>query len=108
MENFRYLVDRQSAEKSQFHDPALLRVQSLQTFESVIKRDQVNITRFGEIDGFLQRKLGYRGAAFRGAMFPGVVDQNAPHQLGCDTNELRPVLPSGVLLVHQLEVRLVN
>src|SRR5215471_16368515 len=55
MENFRYLVDRQSPKKSQLHDSTLLRVELLQTFDSVIEREQVNIARVREIDCFLHR-----------------------------------------------------
>ena len=37
-----------------------------------------------------------------------MVDQHPSHQLGRDGEELRAVLPVGVLLIHELEVGLVD
>ena len=39
---------------------------------------------------------------------PRVVNQDTPHQLGSNRQEMRPVLPSHVFLIHQVHVRLIN
>jgi hypothetical protein len=38
----------------------------------------------------------------------GVLDQDAPHSLGGRSEEVAAVLPAGIPLSHQPEVRLVN
>jgi len=47
-------------------------------------------------------------AAFGREMRPRVIDEDAPHQLGGDAEELRAILPVGLMLVDQAQVRLVD
>jgi len=47
-------------------------------------------------------------AAFLGVMAPAVVDEDAAHQLCCDTQELLPVLPTNFSLIGEAEIGLMH
>jgi hypothetical protein len=56
----------------------------------------------------VQRDLLDATAALLGVLGARVIDENAPHGLGGDTEELRAVLPLGASLVDEPEVRFVD
>ena len=37
-------------------------------------------------------------------MSPCMIHENAPHQLGCDTKKMRPILPTDILLINELQI----
>ncbi len=58
-------------------------------------------------DGVLERNPIAR-AALPGVMRPGVIDQDATHQVRGNREKLRAVLPLDPPLIDELQIRLVN
>ena len=95
-------LNRKTGEITQFYDPRLLRIEDRKPPENFLHRKDF----FRPIDAcahaeplLVQRDR--RAPAFAGGALPGVVHQDAAHQLCRDSYELSAMLPAGVVLVHQ-------
>jgi hypothetical protein len=79
--------------KTQLHNPALTLVEQCQVVQRAVQRQQVGGPLFGDDERLIQRKLLLPRAPFGGMPPFGVLDENAPHQLGRDTEKMRAVPP---------------
>lgn len=70
--------------------------------------EQVDLDGTDAFSGERQRNVLGAAAALLGNAIPGVVDQDAPHHDGGQTDELRPVTPVNLTLIEQTHVGLVN
>src|SRR4029453_15688171 len=105
------LLDGQAAEEPQFDDAALIGVERFELLQRRVERDRVEYVERGF------RRLQKRIAQFHvdgaAAMFltqlaPRVIDENPPHQLSGDREEVSAVLPVHLSLGKQLDVSLVD
>jgi hypothetical protein len=102
------LLDGETAEESQLDDAALLRVESLQGGEGFVQRDGIDVNRLGRRKALDERDPSHCASTFGSFPPPRVVDEDPPHQLRGDREEMRPVLPLHVTLIDQLQIRLVH
>ncbi len=108
-QNLGRLFYRESPKEAQFDDPALLRIHNSQFIQGIMHGQKIRIRLSGNTIRIRQREAVAVGAAALGCVaLAGMVDQNAAHQLGGNTQELRAVLPSRLPLVHQPQIGFVD
>jgi hypothetical protein len=98
--------NRQATEVSQFHNPALLGVESREFGQSVIQRDQVQASPVGLGNSFIQRKFPSPIPLSR-VSIAGIFDQDLPHQSRCYGKKMCSVFEVRLLL-HEAEIRLID
>ena len=101
----RSFFDRKPAEKSQLDNAALLFIQFCQFVQRVVKGDQIETTGL-EVERFIQRQP-QSAIALGGAPAARVLDQNLPHQLSADGQEMLPVLKLTCALFFQTQISFV-
>ena len=80
-------------------------MQAIQRFVEFVKGD---FGYRGDSDVVFNREYLSISAAFLGALVTSMVDQNAPHELGGDAEEVGSALPVDARLIYQLHVCFVD
>src|SRR5438552_10605822 len=101
--NFGALLDRQAAKELHFNDSALLWIDLSQSFERVIKGNDVRRSLLRDGHSVIQCNLARATAALCVGVTARVIDQDAPHQLRGNSEEVGAVLPMNVLAIDQPE-----
>lgn len=73
-----------------------------------MKGKHVKIVCVGWRSCFIERDPGDAATPFGRAALPCMLDQNASHQLCCDREEMRPVLPVNLACAEKTEESLVG
>jgi hypothetical protein len=79
----------------------LLRINGGEAGQRVIERYQVRRALLRQHGSLVKRHLHRTATALGVAMLSGVVDQDAPHQLSGDAEEVSAVLPPNPPLIHE-------
>src|SRR5208283_5978109 len=105
LKHIRGFFDGKTAEESQLHNATLLPVEFGQFIQSVVESNYVQAAALER-----QPIQGYAIAAIPlgGVAAARVLDQNLPHQLGADGQEMSSVLEFGRALFLQPQVSLVH
>lgn len=101
------LFDGEPAEEPQFHELALAWIQLRQPLKRRIQRQDVDVERVG-LRIAVPKRHPHVSPALEGVMRPRVVDEDPPHDVCRNREELRPILPSDLTLVNDPEVGLVD
>ena len=104
----RDVVEGQPAEKSQLHHAALARIERRQLGQRRVQIEEVDVWRVVVRDGAVERQARPSAGPFGHLAPPGVIYQDPAHHLGRQGEEMRSILPIGVPLVDESEVRLVD
>src|SRR5262249_54309976 len=83
-------------------------IEFCQSFQRFIKREELVGALVRSVKRFIERDNLAAAVAFSGQPRPSMINQNAPHRLGGDAEEVGAVLPSYVSLIYQLDVSLVR
>ena len=102
----RSFFDGKTAEKSQLDNAALLRIKFGQFVQSVVESDHVDAPGL-ERQSVIQRQ-SVASIPLGGIAAARVLDQNLPHQLGADGQEMLAVLELSCPLFLQAQIRLVH
>jgi len=99
-------LDAEPSEKSQFHQPRVVRIQFVEPPKDFIQRERVDRRRArrGHVGHAQVHALTL---AFGGGLAARVVDQHLTHRLGGDGAEMRPAFPT-VARADQLDVSLMH
>lgn len=97
--DFRRLLNRQSAEETQFYNAALLRVEARQNCERFIKQKEINVRFVVKSDCLIERKA-IPGGAFCSPVFARMVNEDLPHEVRGDAEEVSAVFPIRIRLVN--------
>ena len=87
---------------------ALAAIQGRQACESVVQLGEYGGVRFLDPQRFIEFDRTCAAAAFRGQPGARMVNQQLAHHPGRDSEEMRPVLESGLPRVNQLEIGLMD
>jgi hypothetical protein len=102
------LIDRHPSKRPKLDDLREARVNPLQPSEREIEREHRKPACGGDFIDVLERHPLRVIAAFRGAVPPRVIDQDAAHHLGGDPVEVRAASPVDIALFDEAQVCLVN
>src|SRR5258708_40136243 len=98
----------QPAKNSQFHVLPLFFINLCQSLQSLVEGYDIELRCTGNCHGVFKWNPYVGTATFRALPGAGMVDKNPSHQLRCDTEELRTILPMNILLIDQTQIRLMN
>ncbi len=104
-------LDREPAEEAQLHDAGLDLVELFQSLQCLIERQRIDDVdrRLGRHRlRVLERHVHRAAAALVPQLAARVIDEDAPHHLRGDGEEMSAILPVDVALIEQLHVRLVD
>ena len=102
-------LEREAAEKPQFGDLPLALIQRRKALEGGVEIEHVDVERrHGHRRRIVQRHVDSARAALLGAPGAGAVNEDAPHHLRRDGEELRTILPGRAALIDEPDVRLVH
>jgi hypothetical protein len=87
---------------------ALLRIEFGEAAESFIQCDDIRGLPLGNSSRFFQKYLLKAVAALLRVMAAAVVDQDTPHQLCGDAQELLPIFPTNFSLIRQAKISLMH
>ena len=106
----RGLVDGQAAEEPQFDDAGLIGVQLFELLERPVEIERIDgvDSPAGRGQGVIEVEWQAPTTSLLPEVTAGVVDEDAPHQLGGDGEEVASVLPVDGPLAEQLQVRLID
>ena len=104
----RRLCDRQAPKRPQLHDLREAGINSLEPSQREIEREHRNLGCGGGFIDLLERHSLRIIAAFRGAVPPRVIDEDAAHHLCRDPVEVRTAPPVDVPLFDEAQVGLVH
>src|SRR5581483_11548712 len=107
-EDLSRIFNRKSAEKFQFNDLSLLRIELRERFQCIVQGDHIHVRLLGALFGLFQSQLTSASATLVGAMGSRMVHEDLPHQLCRDCEKMSAVLPLGNLLIRETYIRLVN
>ena len=98
-----------TAEESQFGNATLARIERGEPIQRGVKIEQVDlIRRECGVIRVTQRHASPASRALRSQAGTRVIDENAAHHLRDHRQELCPVLPVGIPLIDETEIRLVH
>jgi len=101
-------VNTQAAEKPHLHKLGLLRIEFGEAAESFIQCHDIRGFPLGNSSRFFQKYLLKAVAALLRVMAAAVVDQDTPHQLCGDAQELLPIFPTNFSLIRQAKISLMH
>ena len=101
------LLRSKTPEKSQFDYLADARILHLKPMEGLFQKEKLVGFILPKDERFIEGQRVDTSAPLLSTMFPGVVDKNAPHDLGCDAEEVRSIAPIGLPLIHKFQIRFV-
>ncbi len=110
-EMFKYARDLfvvQAAEVAQLNDLAAARIHFRKTLQSFVQTNHFRSRGARNGGGFVERDLLRAAAAFCIGMTARVIDQNTPHDLCRDGEEVRTIGPVHVSLIDEANVSLVD
>lgn len=93
---------------AQLHHTGCARIDFLEPLQGLIQRQKVSGLRGCQVEIVIDLNVNLSPAAFLGKIRPRVVDQDAPHRLGGDREEMRPILPVAIRLRDQAKVGFVH
>ena len=102
------LLDAQSAKEAQFDDTSFAGINFSQRVEGIIKCHELFRTTASQIRELVEIHPLGAAASFGRQSAACPVQQNMPHDLGGDCEEMGTVLPINILDVDQLQVGLVD
>ena len=102
------LFDREAAKVPQLNHARFLFVEGRQGFQRVVERDELGAPFDGAVYVFIQGKLLEILPAFFRVVFARMIHQQPAHYLGCNAEEVSPVLPVHSRLVDQTQVSFMN
>ena len=111
LRNIKYAGDFlvvQAAEVTQFHNLAAPWIHFRQTFQSFVESNHFRSGQTRDRGSFVERNLLRAAAAFGVRVTARVIDQNTPHNLRRDGEEVRTIGPMHVPLIDETNVSLVN
>jgi hypothetical protein len=106
--HFRRFLHGEPAEETQLHHPALLRVYLFQLRQRLIYGEQVYVALGCNRHCLVERNAMLATTSLESAAAASMANQNPPHHLRSNAEELRPVLPFHSVLVNQSEINLVH
>jgi hypothetical protein len=101
------LFDGEPAEEPELDELTLPWVSLRQPLQRRVKRQDVHVHGIGFRLAVLERHP-HVSASFERAMRPRMIDQEPPHGVRGNREEVRPILPFDLTLVNELQVRLVD
>jgi hypothetical protein len=107
MQHPRDLLVVETAKVSQLNYLAASRIALGETLQCFVQTHQFTALIGSNCRNFLERDLLRAAAALRVSMTPRVIDQNAPHDLRRDREEVGTIRPVHILLIDQANVRFV-
>src|SRR6266436_178134 len=107
-QHFRGVVDRESPEEAQFHDPALLLVELSQILQGFVEHDHIEIRLRREHGTLVQSHLAGVSSTLSCLVTTCILDQNLAHETGGYSEKVRAILPLGELMSHQSVVCFMN
>jgi hypothetical protein len=107
-QRLRRLLHAHPAEVAQFDDLRLAWIEPGQFVKRIVQRHQRSRFRRRKDQALIEREHVRAAAALPPAQLARVIHQDMPHQPRGHAQELRPVLPVHLRLVHQLEIGLVH
>lgn len=103
------VLQGETAEEPEFHDPALARVESLEGPERIVERHEIRIGYHrGHLVGMGQRDAEAGALPAKAAALARHVNQDPAHDLASDREEMGAILPAGPLPGRQAQVRFVD
>src|SRR5215470_11072384 len=99
-QDFSHFFQRHSTEIFQLNDAPLFGIEFSQSFQSVIKREELVGALVRNVNPFIERDDRAAAAALSSEPRPGMINQNAAHRLGGDGEKVGAVLPTYVLLIY--------
>jgi hypothetical protein len=102
------LVHGQAAKETQFDDLTLSRVQFSEAMQSGVHLKQLGRLFRRKNKAFVKRNDWPPTATLFSQVSAGVIDQNVPHDLGGNREEVRTILPTRRGLLHQSQVGFVD
>lgn len=106
--DFGGLFDGESTEEAEFDELGLVGIEGLEAVECFVEFVEGDFGNRGDTDVVFDGKDLRIAATFLGALVAGVIDEDAAHELGGDTEEVGPALPVNACLIDQLHVRFVD
>ncbi len=100
-QNVCCLFNREAAEIAQLNHARFLFVESCQGFERVVECDEFRAAFDGAIDVFIQGEFLKVLAALFCVVLARVVDEQAAHNLGGNSEKMSPVLPINSRLIYE-------
>jgi len=104
-------LDVEPGEEPELDDPGLTFIEPGERFERGVQAQKLVEVKGGIVrrrQGFRQRDTLPAAAPFFPSSTTGVVDEEAPHDVGTDGEKMRAATPVHSGLIDQLQVRLVN
>jgi hypothetical protein len=101
-------LGREPPKATQLDDSALTRVDPGQARQRIVECHHIDVPDAGLVDHLAERERYMRAAALRGVAAASVVDENTPHQLRRDCEEVRPILPAYLALIDDAHVDLMD
>lgn len=98
----------ESTKKPQFNHPALARVDFSKCTERIIELQKIARLLRSIHECLIERCFGRTSATFRTLVNSGHVDENSPHQLRGDREEMSSILPINIRPANQPDVCLIN
>ncbi len=95
------LFNGEASEVAQLNHARFLLVEVCQGFERIVERDEFGATFDRAIDVFIQGEFLKVLAAFLRVVLARVVDEQATHYLGGNSEKMGPVLPIHSRLIHE-------
>ena len=108
MEHFGGFFDCQPSEETQFHDAAFSRINLLERAQCIIDGDKVRRSLAGNQIYILKGDLFPISSAFLVVLGASVVNEDAPHRLCSDGEEMRAILPLHIPAINQMQVCFVD
>ena len=97
-DGFGGFIDAHSAEEAHLDDPGFPGVNPGKLTECSVKRKEIRVTGMGERNGLIEGNPRERTSALQAPSLACVVYKDLPHEIGCDAEEMGPVLEIRQLL----------
>src|SRR5438309_9030748 len=107
IQHFGRLLDAEAAEETHLHNLHFTRIEPRQSSHGIIERHQIGTPLAVYNRHRFQRDMLQVAASFQ-IVSPGILHENASHQLRRYREKVRPVLPPHSLVIHQAHIGLVD
>lgn len=101
-------VEGKAAEEAEFDDFGFAGVLEGEGVQGVIKGFEVAAAGRGEADDFVEAELFGTGTAFGAFAFADLINEDLPHEMGSDSEEVGPAFPIGEFLGDEAKVGFVD
>src|SRR4051794_7149141 len=107
-ENLSRLLDAQSPEISQLHDPALLRIQAVQAAESIVQCDQIHLAAATHFTRVFETDQALSGSPLGSPARTRMIDEYFAHHMGGYGDKPSAVLPFRIRLPREPEISFID